>query len=109
VDLRVHVLAAEAVAPCLGEVGEDLRVPGLEEGALPERLRLGLGRDDALGLLGLAALVAVDDEERLKQLIGRDAPSLGQQLRELSLDELLLDVDAVPREFPRPDLAGDGS
>jgi len=57
---RVHFLAVVPIGPALREVGEDLGVARLDEGALPERPRLGAGGELALRVLRFLAQVTVE-------------------------------------------------
>ena len=108
VDLGVDLATVVAVRARLREIGEDLGVARLEEDAVPERPRLRLGRQRALGLLGLLATVAVDGEKGLEELVARDHPAaLGQELGKLALQEVVLHVDHVAPEAPALDLDGD--
>src|SRR5439155_508496 len=104
----VDLATVVAVRARLREIGEDLGVARLEEDAVPERPRLRLGRQRALGLLGLLATVAVDGEKGLEELVARDHPAaLGQELGKLALQEVFLHVDHVAPEAPALDLDGD--
>ena len=97
----------EAVGARLREVREDLGVVRLDEGALPERPRLGAGGELALLLLGGLALIAVDAEERGHERVALRLGLLGQELAHLLAQEVVLELDEVRREPARLDLGGE--
>jgi hypothetical protein len=104
-----HVLAVIAIGSRLGEIGKDLGVAGLDEGAVPQGTRLRLGAERPLGLLRLLAPVAVDGEEGGEQLgLRNGAPALGQELGQLALEEVVLDLDGIGLEAARLHLDGHG-
>ena len=84
VHLACRSRAPGSVGARLGEVREDLGVPRLHEGALPERLVGGAWRRPAASPLRPASLVAVDrsgsrprsgsDGRALRQELGRPSP-----------------------------------
>ena len=105
--LPVDLPASVEVGAHLGEVREDLRVAGLDEGALPQRVGRRPEGGAPLLLLGLPAEVAVDQEEAVEQrLRGR---ALRQELRDLGLEEALREADPVAAKVPGPNLGRDAA
>src|SRR5262249_40365303 len=91
--------------PALREVGEDLGVARLAEGALPERPRLGAGaswRFVSSAFLRRSRLTVRKAARR--ELIGRDRAALGQEVRQLGREELLCQLDGAGGEPSRLEL-----
>src|SRR5437016_4376544 len=105
--LPVDLPASVEVGARLGEVREDLRVAGLDEDAIPQRVGRRPEGGAPLLLLGLPAEVAVDQEEAVEQrLRGR---ALRQELRDLGLEEVLREADPVAAKVPGPNLGRDAA
>src|SRR5438093_42850 len=102
VHLAIDLAAGIDVGAQLGEVREHLGVPRLDERPLPERLVGRGGADLPFRLLGPAPKIAVDDQKAVGERLARRA--LGQELRDLGLEERVLDLDRVAGKLARADL-----